>query len=323
VAGSGILWRIMGRTTTWARFVARSLAGLERQAPAPAHESARGSASAIQWELDDKSPLQALTAGWRSLPPLFLDELAPLRVTQLDEELRKILAHHYHAFGRIREQQTFLSWASALDLRRRHYDKDDSVYVLSRRDSKPGFSEQEGWGPYVDWLRARRKHKVEMPSIWRDGRPKPEYVSDQPEVGINQIRVAIAPDHSSAMKSVSDVDGLHRSGTLFYFPLQQLDQYEYLRDLKYGLLISTRHNYAMISVPLHAQPQPVGRRDIARFVEDCHKYEPVEREPMRAVVTANAAYVQKLIADFRSMLLSPDAICLPSGTKAHAETTLT
>jgi hypothetical protein len=300
--------------------VAIKLAELEAEAVAAEDDAARSS-SALDKGLNERSTLEALAAGWSSLPPLAIRKLTPLLGADLDEELRKVLAHLYHAFGRVGEQQTFVSWSTALELRRRHYDPDDSVYVLSRRDSKPGFRDQEGWSAYVESLRSRR-HPVDMPAIWQHRRREQETVGKGQECGINQLRIVIADDVDAAIDSVSDIRDLHRSGTLFYLPQTQLQRYEYLRDLRFGLLISTRHRYAMISVPAPTSAH-TSSSDISHFVKDHNliddddRYKPTAGE-MRAVITADVEYVERLILDFEKMLASPDSTCLPSGAELFA-----
>jgi hypothetical protein len=291
---------------------ARALMQMELEVLADDPEVSSGG---VDKTLNERSNLDILAAGYHRLPQLSILKLKPLLEADLDEEIRRVLAHLYHAFGRISEQQTFVSWSSALDLRWRHYDPSDYVYVLSRRDSTPGFTDQERWRGYVDSLR-KRVHPIGLPAIRRGS------ARDEPESGINQVRVVIAKDRDSAISSVGDLRGLHRDGTLFYLPQAQLHRYEYLRDLRFGLLISTRHRYAMISIPFPACAH-TSNGDISQFVKDHNgdegsdHYEPATGE-MRALVTADAEYVDKLIKDFEKMLSSPDITCLPSGSKLAA-----
>ena len=288
--------------------VARALADLEREALAD--DEATGLPPN---QLGDRPSLDELAAAWRSLPPFSVAELKSLQATKLDQELRTVLAHLYHSFHRLRERRTFVSWTSALDLRMHHDDPDDCVYVIARRDSAstPGFQQQEHWDPYVTWLR-HRVRPIGPPTILREVGREHTGINQGTEPGINHVRIVIANDHDSALERTSEIRSLHRSGTLFYLPSAQLRKYEYLCNLKFGLLISTRHRYAMVSVPMSSSLHILGARDISTFVEECNRYDPLAGE-MRAVVTADAQYIKNLVHDFNAILASPDAVCLPSG----------
>jgi hypothetical protein len=229
----------------------------------------------------------------------------------LDRELRLALSHLYASIRLMHEGQTFVSWSSALQLRQRHYDEDDHLYILARRDDDEGFAEQPGWEDHLAFL-ASRVDPVRLPPVLRK-RPDLEHAPPKAP-GINQVRVIVANSKEAAKGRATDVRALHRPGTLFYFRHGHLDRFELLRDLKYGLVVSTQHRYAMISVAPVLEPYTVGVRNVVDLVSK-YKYSRKEGD-MRAIVTADRAYVSRAIREFEELLVSRDAHCLPSGQDA-------
>lgn len=214
----------------------------------------------------------------------------------LESELRKVISNAYDAIRDINESKTFLSSSEVLQvLTRTNYDPDDTVLVISRNDRATGFWTQRRKAQYIDFLAghaARTNGHFNQTRVW---------------VFDDSTEDELLPE-SSILKQLAP---LHARKTLYSFPASLLHNYPHLSQLIFGVTISTRHGYAIVPAP-SADAFDAGRLrtdHIGELLWQHREYDDADG-PMKAIITADSAFIGTLVAEFNRLLLDADATCL-------------
>jgi hypothetical protein len=214
----------------------------------------------------------------------------------LDNELRKVVSNAYDAMSYINETKTFLSASEVLQvLTRPNYDPEDTVYVVSRNDKPTGFWTQKRRNQYITFLAGYAT---------RHGGH------------INQTRILVYDDEKTDERMPTDdifhhLKGLHATKTFFNFPVSLLYPYEQISQLIFGFTLSKKHKYAIISVPGAdlIEAKQLRTENLGELLQFYKDYDAADG-PMKAIITADEAYVENLIAEFESLLNDPSTSVL-------------
>lgn len=217
-------------------------------------------------------------------------------VNGLEAELRKVISNAYDAISQINESKTFLSSSEVLHvLTRTNYDPDDTVLVISRNDRPTGFWTQRRKKQYLAFLAqhsAQRSGYINQTRIW---------------VFDDSTEEELMPE-TSIFKQLAP---LHAPKTLYSFPSSLLHNYKHLSQLIFGVTLSRRHGYAIIPTP-SADAFDVGRlhtEQIGELLWQHREYDDADG-PMKAIITADSAFIETLVAEFERLLVDDDATCL-------------
>ena len=231
-----------------------------------------------------------------TFPPIHAETLQYFLANGLESELRKVVSNAYNAISHINESKTFLSSSEVLQvLTRTRYDPEDSVLVISRNDRPTGF-----------WTQRRRKQYINF------------LASHAPQNNghINQTRVWVFDDTEEyylmpKSSMFRELGPLHAPKTLYNFPASQLHGYHHLSQLIFGVTVSTKHGYAIIPTP-STDALDAGRLRTEHIGELLWQYRDYDDAdgPMKAIITADSAYVGNLVAEFERLLSDTAARCL-------------
>lgn len=224
-------------------------------------------------------------------PPVSSSIIRYFKENGLDFELKNVIAAAFDSIRDLNETKRFISWHNVLDvLTQLRYDDSDRVYVLSRNDRTDGF-----------WTQPRRKAYIEYL----------ENNANKYNGYINQTRIMVYADSFEEermdVKDISiELEKLHNTNTYFRFPSRCLLPYEKLNALRFGFTLSTKHKYAIISMPA---PEAMDTKrpkldEIGETMELYEKYNAADG-PMRAIITADEKYVEELIDEFERLLEDP------------------
>ena len=248
-----------------------------------------------------KSPVHAYKR-FTSFPPITTDNLQFFRTNGLEFELRKVISNAYDAMRYINDTKTFLSWNQVLNvLISLNYDHEDNVYVLSRNDNAAGFWTQSRRNTYIRHLEKRSNEK-----------PSKGY--------INQTRVMVYDDNKHPTTATAtpeelmadhdiyhDLNRLHKTNSFYSYPSTLLFRYEKLSELLFGFTLSTKHGYAIISVPEAdgIDPHKLHTKYIGEVLRQHKGYDAADG-PMKAIITADKDYVDSLRLEMDAILEDPD-----------------
>ncbi len=206
----------------------------------------------------------------------------------LDFELDDVISKTFDSMRALNDTKSFVSWHNVLEvLIQLNYDPSDSVYVISRNDRASGFWTQPRKNTYINYLKIN---------------------ADKYDGQINQTRVMVY--NESLSKGLMpkddiffDLKKLHKSNTFFSIPASSLIKYEKLSELIFGFTLSKKHKYAIIPIPA---PEAMGTNtpkldNIGKTLKMYENYD-VTHGPMKAIITANNKYVEKLIEEMEKLL---------------------
>lgn len=228
-----------------------------------------------------------------AFPPIKADTLRYFMANGLENELRKVISNAYDAISYINDTKTFLSSSEVLRvLTRPNYDPDDTVYVVSRNDRPTNFWTQKRRNQYITFLAshaARHGGHINQTRIW---------VYDDTEQGEPLPKDDI----------FHDLIRLHAPKTFYNFPVSLLQNYDLLSQIIFGFTLSKKHKYAIIPVP-GADAIDANRLRTEYLGELLHAYRDYDAAdgPMKAIITADEAYVAALVAEFENLLKDPTA----------------
>jgi hypothetical protein len=184
--------------------------------------------------------------------------------------------------------QTLLSSTPVVDvLTELPYDTEDAVYVVWRADRNSDFWTQARKERYLAHLRSCAAISGGV---------------------INQTRMMIYDDNASATIAspnnilppdhiLFSLAPLHENGSFLSLPSTVLQDYPEVAQLRFGYTVSSKHGYAIIPVPFAEDlaPESVAPGNIGNYLGGHRDYDEAEG-PMRAVVTVNRDFVNKLLA---------------------------
>jgi hypothetical protein len=232
----------------------------------------------------------------------------------LHQELTHVLLDAYDTLRLIQQETCFVSRTPALRLRMRIHDPEDEVYVLSRRDAELNVTKDDDWYEYVTWMNDKVTALREEARESRAGAGDLPGTGDPARIGINHKRLVVREVHDppeSAADELLDLHGLESLYTVTEGVLSHSHRYQLLPKLRYGFALSTRHGYALITVP-HAPSDPNVRLTpggIALFVERCAN-RGLRNGRMQAIVTADPRFVTELRQEFEHACEDPATRCL-------------
>jgi hypothetical protein len=243
-----------------------------------------------------KSPLHKYKR-FSSFPPIKAETLDYFVSSGLEAELHTIISKAYDTIGCINNTKTFISTSEVIDiLTRPYYDPEDKVYVVSRSDRKTHFWTQKNRNQYLTFLTNNAN---------RNG----GY--------INQERIMVFEDlydntHAPEEDINYSIEALHAPETYFTFPEYHLKPYEKISELIFGVTISTKYKYAIISIPSHnSKPKYLKPENFGDLLSRYRDYE-IADGPMKAIITADKKYVENLIEEFEKMKKNPNCKCAQS-----------
>lgn len=234
------------------------------------------------------SPLHSYKRYW-NFPPIKPDTLKYFIDNGLVFELDKVISNAYESMRFMNHTMSFLSWSSVLNvLTSLRYDPEDTVYVLSRNDHAAGFWTQSRRGRYVHYLSSN---------------------AEDHEGYINQTRIMVYDDSRAEAELMPDKDifhdleKLHNTKTFFRFPAGQLFRFPRVAELRFGFTVSKRHKFAIIPIPSpeEIEAQKLGSEHIGELLKLYVDFD-VTDGPMKAVITADDAYVSELISGIEAIL---------------------
>jgi hypothetical protein len=231
-----------------------------------------------------------------SLPPIESSTLDSFLSNGLEQELRRVVSGAYDAIIQVTKGETFFTSSDVLDvLTRVNYDPSDLVLVISRNDRPTGFWNQGRKKQYIKFLK-------ENGQLW-SGR-------------INQVRVwvfdeTLEDDLMPRTSIFNELAPMHSPKTLFSVSAGLLQNYSILSGLIFGVTVSTKHKYAIISVPSTVQVDSasIETDEISELLWRNRDYSDLDG-PMKAIITANEEFVSNLIDEFESLLQDEAAVCL-------------
>ena len=256
--------------------------------------------------LDKLSPLPQLIGVWQQLPAPKTHGLST--VDGLRGELARVLAQEmYRPFRVLHEHATFVSITPTLELRRSLNDPtgDDRVYVISRADESRRSVQDDHhgkeWARYVAYLTLKSR---------LTGHERRNRSSRDPSLGINQVRIVITShDDTDALTHIHrDMVPLHKHGEIKSFPLALLGRYPLISALKFGCLVSTTQNYAMVTIPPKIPLHTLTGQSIPDFVSTlpdeklATETSQAPDDAMRAIITADPDLIRSIIAEFDQLL---------------------
>ena len=208
--------------------------------------------------------------------------------TGLDYDLDKIISYAFDSIKDIDTRSHFLSYSPVMDvLTQLNYDPEDKVYVLNREDRKTTFWTQIMKDRYVRYLKSHAKKHGGV---------------------INQMRLRVYnhthPDDLMPVKDTAwEVWKLHAPHTYFNTPSNTLFKFGRLKELIFGVTISTRHKFAIIPIP---NPEAMDEQlhsiqNIGYTLNLLENYKP-DHGPMKAIISADENYVSELISEFEGII---------------------
>jgi len=220
-------------------------------------------------------------------PPISQTMVEFFRNNGLYFELKKVISGAYESIESINTTYNMLSWHSVINvLTQLRSDPDDKVYVISRADRGANFWTQPRKDAYVTFL----KHNARVAGGH-----------------INQTRIVVYNAEEDRIVDDNDIhfdlEKLHAPNSYFSITANRLIAFEDLNKLIFGVTISTKNKYAIISIP---SPESMdiafpGLTDIGAAVGFYRDYD-IEHGPMRAIITAAPRYVARLIKEFEELL---------------------
>jgi hypothetical protein len=231
-----------------------------------------------------------------SLPSIESSTLQSFIGNGLEQELRRVVSGAYDAIIQVTKGETFFTSSDVLDvLTRVNYDPSDRVLVISRNDRPTGFWNQGRKKQYIKFLK-------ENGQLW-SGR-------------INQVRVwvfdeTLEDDLMPRTSIFNELAPMHSPKTLFSVSAGLLQNYSILSGLIFGVTVSTKHRYAIISVPSTVQidSASIETDEISELLWRNRDYSDLDG-PMKAIITADEQFVSNLIDEFDSLLQDETAVCL-------------
>ncbi len=129
--------------------------------------------------------------------------------------------------------------------------------------------------------------------------------------GINHVRLVVRDDPAPMDSGADELVALHGDGSLFTIALgdlRRMPQIDLLLKLKYGFALSTKHAYAVVTVP-HAPPDPevsLTPLGIAQYVRSHADRGVASDGHLHAIVSADPEFVRQLRGEFEAALQGPD-----------------
>jgi hypothetical protein len=219
----------------------------------------------------------------------------------LDSELKNVLDYAYNLMSSIGKTKTFLSNHEVLQvLTSIRYDPDDKVYVVSRDDQQNGFWIQKRRRIYISYLEKNAGQTGHINQtrvkVWDDAQDE-KYLEDNEEETLLDITM--------------DLKKLHNLKTFFSYPKSALFKYDTISKLLFGFTLSTKHKYAIISVPPidDLNPRDLTSESFGPTIARYSNYDAADG-PMKAIITCDLEYIKKLTCEIEDLLRDPNIIVI-------------
>jgi Adenylate and Guanylate cyclase catalytic domain len=225
-----------------------------------------------------------------AFPPLKSRTLNQFVASGMDIELCKVVSNAYDAMRYINETKTFISTSEVMEvLTMLHYDPNDSVYVISRNDRPTNFWTQKRRNTYLEFLKGKAKR----------------YGGN-----INQTRIIIYDLNLSTNHGLMPEDAiffqfqeLHKPKSFANFPINLLSKFNQMSQLIFGFTLSKKYKFAIIPVPSaeFIDATKLKPENLGELLQLYRNYD-VEDGPMKAIITADEHFIDKLIIEFENLL---------------------
>lgn len=222
-------------------------------------------------------------------PPISSATLDYFMKIGMEHELRNLISHSYETIKEVNNTRNIISHHDIVDvLSNLNCEPEEEILVLSRNDRMHNFWTHPRKSTYLTFLESQKRCSKGF---------------------LNHKRLMIFGSGGEIVGKEDIFHNLiemHQVKTFFSLPAFRLIRYPHLNELLFGATISKKHRYVIIAVPAGVSMEEItpDLSNIGFILAKYNDYDVVDG-PLKALITANARYVETLIQEFEAIVGDP------------------